>query len=81
MKAVVDRFEGDWAVLLAADRQQIVVPRKKLPEGTAEGHHLQVILQDGRVTQAVIDEPATEDARCRIQAKLDSLRRGDHLTD
>ena len=81
MKGIVDRFEGDWAVLLIADQQQLTVPRDKLPAGAGEGDHLQITLQDGEIIQAGLDERATKDARRRIQAKLDSLRWGEHLKD
>lgn len=78
--AVIDRFEGDVAVLLVGDdSQQVDVPRRLLPRKAHEGDHLHIELRDGQVVKAEIDAQATEAARKRIQEKLDRLRRGDHL--
>lgn len=46
MKAVVDRFEGDLAVLLVGeDETELVVPRSELPAGAAEGTWLRLGLE------------------------------------
>ena len=78
--AVIDRFEGALAVLLVGTERQVVdVPRAVLPAGVREGMWLKVEMDDGRLKWAELDERATDAARQRIQAKLDRLRRGDHL--
>lgn len=78
--AVIDRFEGDYAVLFfAGSETPINVLRRELPEDVREGDHLKIEFHDGEVIQAEYDEQATEEARRRIQAKLDRLRRGEHL--
>lgn len=78
--AVVDRFEGDLAVLLLDQgRGQIDVPRAALPPGVREGTWLSVTWRDGTIDHIAIDEAATEAARARIADKLARLRRGDHL--
>jgi hypothetical protein len=60
--AVVDRFEGDKAVLLLADEtKQTVFPRVCLPLEAKEGDHLTVTIE--------IDEARTQEA----QAEADSL--------
>ena len=43
-KVVVDRFEGDLAVLVLYDddRVKFNLPRRYLPEGVKEGHHLKM---------------------------------------
>jgi hypothetical protein len=42
-KAVIDRFEGDIAVLIVGnDEKRMEVPRKLLPNKAKEGHWLQV---------------------------------------
>lgn len=80
--AVIDRFEGDYAVLFfAGSDTPINVLRRELPEGIREGDHLKIELRGGEVIQVEYDSWATEEARQRIQAKLDRLRRGEHLTD
>lgn len=79
LKAVVDRFEEDKAVILVGDEeQQLVVDRHQLPPGTREGHWLRVCVQDDRLITAEIDEGETNRARERIADKLARLRRGEH---
>ena len=82
MKAVIDRFEDKLAILLINDGQeQLIVPRKSLPRGVKEGIWLEVIVENGKVKRAVIDLEQTENVKQRIAAKLESLRRGEHLQD
>ena len=79
-KAVIDRFEGDLAVLIVGqDERRVNVPRKALPKGIKEGHWLQVELRDDQVVSAVLDEEETARARQRIMEKLEKLRRGEQL--
>lgn len=79
--AVIDRFEEDYAVLLVTGTNvSIQVLRQYLPKDVYKGDHLIIELRDGEIVQVERDEHATEQARLRIQAKLDRLRRGDHLT-
>ena len=60
--AVVDRFEGDKAILLLADEtKQTAFPRACLPSETKEGDYLTIAIE--------IDEERTEQA----QAEADSL--------
>ena len=79
-RAVVDRFEGPYAVLLiGAARRPMDVLRQQLPPRIREGTWVQVQLVDDQIVAAEIDDAATEDARLRIQEKLARLRQGDHL--
>jgi hypothetical protein len=79
MKAVIDRFEGNLAVLLLEEGQERVnVPRGSLPEKSREGTWLQVEIEDGEVRQAVLDEDERARAQERIAEKLERLRRGEH---
>jgi len=78
-KAAIDRFEGEWAVIVLEDDRRFNFPRKKLPEGCKAGSWLQVEVIDGDIKSLVIDEQETELARQRISDKLAALRRGDHL--
>lgn len=79
-KAVIDRFEDGWAVLLVGENERrLEVPRKALPRGAREGHWLQVEMEGDRLLSADIDREETERARQRIREKLDRLRRGEHL--
>ena len=80
MKAVIDRFEGKFAVLILGDeKQHINVPRKLLPKQVREGSWLQVEIQGDEMISAIIDEEETENAKLRIAEKLERLRRGDHI--
>ena len=76
-KAVIDRFEGDLAVLLVGDRErQLVVPIKSLPAGVKEGQWLEVELAGDRLVSAIIDEEETSKVKARIAEKLARLRKG-----
>jgi hypothetical protein len=54
MKAVIDRFEGEYAVMLFGDEEiKVEVPRKLLPEGSTEGSWLKVSFElDPKETMA-----------------------------
>lgn len=75
MKAVVDRFEGELAVLLVGeDEIEFVVPRSELPTGTDPGTWLRIEL--------AIDRRASAAAEERVGEKMDQLRRrGSRLAD
>jgi hypothetical protein len=46
MKAVVDRIEGDTAVLLIGEEEtRLDIPLRLLPEGTREGSHLTIAFE------------------------------------
>jgi hypothetical protein len=80
--AVIDRFEGEVAVLLVGTtRQPLDVPRAQLPEHAAPGQWLQIAVENGRVVHAELDPAATKAAQRRIQDKLERLRRGEHLRE
>lgn len=79
-QAVIDRFEGAYAVLLIGAAQQPVdVPRQQLPSAARPGDWLRVTLVAGALITAQLDPDTTEATRQRIQTKLARLRRGDHL--
>lgn len=69
-QAVVDRFEGNLAVLLHSSRGkgeelQIYIPQQLLPENAREGDYLTICCQ--------IDEVSTEAARKRVTGILERL--------
>lgn len=79
-KAVIDRFEGQSAVLLVGKNERRVnVPRKDLPPAAREGHWLRVQFEGNQLVSAEMDEEETARARSRIADKLDQLRKGEHL--
>jgi hypothetical protein len=78
VKAVIDRMEGEQAVLLVGDTQdRVLTVRALLPAGAKEGDWLKVEILKKRILSAVIDVEGTASARRKIDAKLDTLRRGD----
>ena len=80
VQAVVDRFEGDKAVILVGEEEQeLVVERGKLPAGTKEGDWLKADVQDDVLLAAELDPEETARVEARIAEKLAALRRGDQL--
>ena len=68
MKAVIDRFEGDYAVMLfVPDEIQVDIPRRLLPEGCKEGDWFNVIFE--------LDPKEKEERRTRIQHKMEMLKK------
>lgn len=65
---VIDRFEGDIAVLEDADGKMVDVARGLLPKGAKEGDCL--VLDGARY---VLDEAETKERAARIQRKMDAL--------
>jgi DNA polymerase III delta prime subunit len=79
MKAVIDRFEGEYAILIVGDdEQRLNVSRKLLPKEAKEGHWLQLDIVGDEVSNIELDEQETEKAKQRIAEKLARLRRGDY---
>ena len=82
MRAVIDRFESEFAVLIVGDdERRINVLRSLLPKKVKEGQWLQLDIVGDHVQNIVIDAQETERARQRIADKLAALRRGDHLKE
>lgn len=72
IKTVIDRFEGDVAVLLAGDREDAVRwPKVLLPEGAKEGDILRVSLS----VDADATRQAREEAETLLRQLLDSQAR------
>ena len=78
MKAVIDRFEGDIAVLILPDGDmRLNLPRQVLPSKAKEGSWLTLDIIGGVPRNIKLDEQETESVRERIAAKLTRLRKGD----
>lgn len=77
---VVDRFEGEQAVLLLEDEDEtvgeMVVDQERLPEA---GRHVDAVVTvevaDGRVVDSTYRERETEDRSERAQRRFDELSR------
>jgi hypothetical protein len=68
MKAVIDRLEGDLAVVLCGEKEiKIDVPRVLLPENAGEGDWIKISFE--------LDPEETEKRRERVQGLLDRLKK------
>ena len=58
IRAVIDRFEDENAVLLVGeDERQAMFPAVGLPEGLSEGDHIRMeISYDAKATKAAMEE-------------------------
>jgi hypothetical protein len=69
LRAVIDRFEGDLAVLLVGDEEYVLqVPRRFLPPGAREG--------DVLVLRWKVDRQETEARRERVRRLIEEMRQG-----
>ncbi len=67
MKAVIDRFEGEYAILLFGDGEiKVEVPQKLLPEGSTEGSWLKVSFE--------LDPEETMERKEKINSLLEKLK-------
>ncbi len=67
MKAVIDRFEGNYAVTLFGDKEvKVDLARELLPADAKEGDILNVSFQ--------IDKEATDTRRAKIECLLLKLK-------
>ena len=67
MKAVIDRFEGEYAVVLFGDDEMKVdIPRTLLPANAKEGSWLKVTFET--------DHDTTRERKERISGFLDKLK-------
>ncbi|MHB9146794.1 MAG: DUF3006 domain-containing protein [Symbiobacteriia bacterium] len=62
---VIDRFEGEYAVLVGDDRAVAQLPKANLPAGVKEGDVLRLDL--------VLDEEETARRRARIAQETEDL--------
>jgi len=68
LKAVIDRFEGDYAVVLFGnDEIKVDIPKVLLPEGSKEGSWFKVSFE--------LDIEETKSREDRIKSKLDKLKK------
>ena len=67
MKAVVDRFEGEYAILLFGDDEiKVDFPKKLLPKGAREGSWLKVIFE--------LDQEGTKKQEEKIARLIEKLK-------
>jgi len=63
MKVIIDRFEGDYAVVELEDKTICTMPIKLLPEGAKEGSILKI----------EVDVESTENRKEKIQKLMDEM--------
>ena len=68
MKAIIDRFEGVYAVCETENKEYINIPKSELPQGIKEGDILNCINDKWN-----IDTVATKERKEKIKSKLNSL--------
>lgn len=51
IKAVVDRFEGKFAVLVTDDKQKILWPIKNLPDDIQEGSAVRLVISTSKTDE------------------------------
>jgi len=77
---VIDRIEGQWAVLMADDETTHEVARALLPEGSREGVVLRVPSPNPREFEwerARVDEDATEERLEKAKRLLEEMKQRD----
>jgi hypothetical protein len=84
MKAVIDRFEENFAVLiLEQGDRKLVISRQVLPAGAGEGDWLSIEFRGEPAEKSIVkielDEDEKQKAQQRIADKLEILRKGSHL--
>lgn len=72
LQVVIDRLEGQSAVLMIQDRE-VIWPKKDLPAGIREGQVLAVTIE--------VDEEAAADRRERVQSLMDRLVKRTEMTE
>lgn len=75
-RAVIDRIEGDDAILLVGDREQERrVPADDLPKGAKEGSILDVRVSTLKVEVVGVDDAATDEERSEMRGRLERLKK------
>lgn len=77
VRASLDRFEGDYAVIYSDDGVKFDVPKDFA--NMEAGSRVLLYVEDGRVVQVKADRTATDDALERIKKKYDRLKKGERL--
>lgn len=80
IRASLDRFEGDYAVIYSdEDGRKFDVLRDKLENDAKPGMRLSLHLEGDHISTIEIEKKSTKDAKERIRKKYDRLRKGRHL--
>ncbi|KGA96007.1 hypothetical protein AJ85_20685 [Alkalihalobacillus alcalophilus ATCC 27647 = CGMCC 1.3604] len=74
--AVLDRIEGNHAVLLVGNSEkEKTIEKSLLPPGSREGTWFNVELSGDEILKITIDQKEAEEVQKRVRAKMAMLRR------
>ena len=80
VKASLDRFEGDYAIVYSDDGRKFDVARTLLPKRARQGARLKLrISENDKVTSVSIDREGEKELKKKIKEKLERIKRGEHL--
>ncbi|MBM6615574.1 DUF3006 domain-containing protein [Desemzia sp. RIT804] len=75
MKGMLDRFEGNKAVLLMEElNKEWIVEKSQLPEGSETGDWFTMELTDDELSDIVIDHQLTEEKKQSVDDLMKSIR-------
>lgn len=75
MKGVLDRFEGNLAVILIEENKaEVVIPTEKLPEGSKVNTVFKMVKSSGSYTIIEVDLSAEQEAKETTQDLMAKLR-------
>jgi DUF3006 family protein len=77
IKASLDRFEGEFAVIYSEDGQRYNTPAEMVV-GAKAGSRLKLHIEESQIRSIEIDRKATDDARDRIRRKYERMRRANN---
>jgi hypothetical protein len=77
VKASLDRFEGDYAVIYSDGGIKYDVP-KGMTDAKA-GSRVLLYLESDQVIGIEVDKKATDESLDRVRKKYERLKKGDHL--
>lgn len=79
IKASLDRFEEDYAVVYADDGRRFDVSRDLVPKNTREGTRVKIHVRDSKVIKVMVDHNDNEELEGKIKEKLERLKSNQHL--
>lgn len=79
IRASIDRFDGDYAVIYSSDRIKFDIPRTMVL-GMKTGSNVILYVKDSQVVRVEFDKKSTQAALERITRKYKKLRRKNEHT-
>lgn len=80
LKASLDRFEGEYAIVYSDDGKIFDITRTLLPKRTLQGARLKLlVLENDKVVSVDIDKEGGEVLKRKIRKKLEKIKHREHL--